>query len=154
MNTTSTAASTIVFSGMMASFLLPQIATTDPSMGVPRYFAFSGSAGSNQKPVSARTDSTESLFQTLVTRWKSEFGHSVSSIDELVASPNYRLIIEMGEVAVPLIISQLKAEGDEPDHWFVALRELVGESPIRAEDRGKLRKMADAWIAWGEAKYG
>jgi len=58
----------------------------------------------------------------------------------------------MGESAVPAILAQLKAEGDEPDQWFWALRMMTGENPVKPEDQGDFLAMARAWITWGEIK--
>ena len=38
----------------------------------------------------------------------------------------------------------------EPDHWFPALKSISGEDPVPPEDRGKVRRMTKAWLAWGE----
>ena len=32
---------------------------------------------------------------------------------------------------------------------FWALEAITGENPVPAADRGKVQKMADAWVAWG-----
>lgn len=157
MNTTKTSAGILVSTGILAGLVLPQISVGDESM-----FA-SNSSGSlsmtfswpaQQVGLLARSDDTESVFHTLVAAWKSERDHLVSSVEEMVASPNYQAIIGLGERAVPLLLAQLKAEGDRPDHWFVALGQLTGASPVAPQDRGRLRNMANAWIAWGQATYG
>ena len=60
------------------------------------------------------------------------------------------MIIAMGETALPLIISQLKREGDDPDHWFVALEAITGKDPIPEEAYGDTPIMAEAWLSWAE----
>ena len=37
-----------------------------------------------------------------------------------------------------------------PAMWFMALREITGELPIREQDRGNIEAMRVAWIDWGE----
>lgn len=88
-------------------------------------------------------------FQRLVKKWKKQRGAS-SSITETIAMPAYQEIIGMGEKAVPLLLAQLRSEGDEPDQWFWALRAITGENPVKPEERGNFRKMSQAWLAWSE----
>lgn len=152
------AAGTVVFSGIMAAHCLQQFAS-DPSMhsalavtqsdGYGRYLVVK-----SIEPVKARSDDLNSVFAGLTVRWKLERSGATSSIDEIVASKSYQQIIALGKEVVPLILQQLKREGDKPDHWFVALSQITGESPVPREDRGRIRKMADAWLAWGKSKYG
>jgi len=61
----------------------------------------------------------------------------------------YQKIIAMGKPAVPLILAQLRTEGDDPDQWFWALRVITGENPVRPEHQGDFLAMANAWLAWG-----
>jgi hypothetical protein len=53
----------------------------------------------------------------------------------------------MGTEALPLIFSELEKE---PDHWFWALNAITGADPVSPKSRGNLKKMAEAWIQWGE----
>jgi hypothetical protein len=60
----------------------------------------------------------------------------------------------MGPRAIPLIIGQLKSEGDDPDHWFVALHHLSGgQDPVPEEFKGDTVKMAEFWINWANSNY-
>lgn len=88
-------------------------------------------------------------FQELVEDWKRE-RESRSSITSTATIQPYQKIIGMGADALPFIIAQLKSEGDEPDQWFWALKMITGENPVRAEDQGNFKKMAQAWIEWAE----
>ncbi len=67
-------------------------------------------------------------------------------MSDIVLNTAYQQIIGMGALAIPLILQELK---EQPDHWFWALRSIVGESPIPSADRGRLPKMTEAWLAWG-----
>jgi hypothetical protein len=87
-------------------------------------------------------------FRDLTSLWHAERGTS-SWVSDMATCPAYQGIIGMGEAAIPLILASLRAEGDEPDHWFWALRSIVGEDPIKDEDRGDIVKMASAWLEWG-----
>ncbi len=88
-------------------------------------------------------------FQNLVKQWRDERG-ARSSITETVMMPAYQKIIGMGETALPLILAQLRSEGDEPDQWFWALRAITEANPIKPEDQGNFQKMAQAWLQWAE----
>jgi hypothetical protein len=58
----------------------------------------------------------------------------------------YQQIIGMGWEAVPLILEELRRE---PDQWFWALEAITDENPVPPEAAGKVRQMAQAWLAWG-----
>jgi hypothetical protein len=107
---------------------------------------------SPQTLTSQDADATARFFE-LVRRWKRE-SRSMSSTTDMVELPSYREIIALGEVAVPLLLAQLKGEGREPNHWFSALRQITGVDPVPREARGRPRDMARAWIAWGSENYG
>jgi len=84
-------------------------------------------------------------FQALAERWRQETRH-LPLMSDIVLNSAYQQIIGMGAVAVPLILRDLK---QQPDHWFWALRSITGENPIQPEDRGRVAKMAEAWLVWG-----
>ena len=88
-------------------------------------------------------------FQSLANQWRKETRH-LSLMSDIVLNTAYQQIIGMGALAIPLILKELK---EQPDHWFWALRSIVGESPIPSADRGRLHKMTEAWLAWGR-KHG
>lgn len=100
--------------------------------------------------VSADESSGRILFHLLRDRWYEERGIT-SSIVHMSECPSYLRIIGMGEPAVPLILEQLKREGDDPDHWFVALEAITGANPIPVEAYGNTVKMAQAWFEWADA---
>jgi hypothetical protein len=87
----------------------------------------------------------EALFDTLVARWKEERGPS-SSTTELAMCPSYQRIIGLGPAVVPLLLRSLERA---PDHWFWALKAITGADPVPATHRGKIREMAQDWLAWG-----
>lgn len=90
-------------------------------------------------------------FQKLVRQWQGERGVR-SSITEASMKPAYQSIIGMGEEAVPLLIAQLRSEGNDPDHWFWALGAITATNPVKPEDRGDTVKMAQSWIEWSESE--
>jgi len=95
-------------------------------------------------------------FHHLVTEWRNERG-AMSSVTGMSMLPSYQSIIGLGPAALPLILAELRAEGNDPDQWFWALvciskaADLNGPQ-ISPEDQGNFRRMAQAWIGWGEAQ--
>ncbi|MGD1072729.1 MAG: hypothetical protein ABSB15_21620 [Bryobacteraceae bacterium] len=73
----------------------------------------------------------------------------MSSITEMSMCPSYQAIIGMGKSAVPLLLSQIQSEGDDPDQWFWALSSITGVDPVNDVDRGDFSQMATAWLEWG-----
>jgi len=94
------------------------------------------------------TDSADdmSMFREHAAKWR-EARAVMSSPSDMAALSDYLRIIGMGERAIPLMLEDLRKRAD---HWFIALHAITGVSPVPAEDRGRLDKMAEAWIAWGE----
>ena len=95
--------------------------------------------------VELNTSALSHQFEQLATQWRRETGH-LSMMNDIVLNRSYQQIIGMGKPAIALILQDLKKE---PDHWFWALRSITGENPIQPDDRGRLQKMAEAWLEWG-----
>ena len=67
----------------------------------------------------------------------------------MVMHPAYLEIISNGEKMIPYILKDLQ---EKPSHWFIALKTLAKNySPVKLEDAGNIKKMTEAWIAWGKA---
>jgi hypothetical protein len=86
------------------------------------------------------------VFAELAAQWRKETLH-LSDTDKIVAHPMYRALIALGERVVPFMLKEL--EGENPEHWFAALHEITGENPVKPEERGRMKEMAAAWLAWG-----
>ncbi len=52
----------------------------------------------------------------------------------------------LGPAALPFLFRDLEQTGD--GHFSKALSALTGAHPVPAEDRGQIRKVADAWLRW------
>lgn len=89
----------------------------------------------------------EALF-SLAEEWRRATRFQ-SSLDRITGHPAYRQIIQLGEEVVPLILQELKRR---PEPWFAALREITQADPVRPEERGDIRAMADAWVRWGRSR--
>jgi hypothetical protein len=59
----------------------------------------------------------------------------------------YQRIIGMGPPVVPQILEEFQRE---PNQWFWALEAITEANPVPPEGAGKVRRMAEAWIAWGK----
>ncbi len=88
----------------------------------------------------------ETEFNALAKKWKAQTG-AASSVTSLVMNPAYLEIISRGEKMIPFILKDLK---NKPSHWFIALRILARTSPVKPEDAGNIKKMTEAWLAWGK----
>lgn len=88
----------------------------------------------------------EKEFMELVEEWHRETG-MMSLVSKMVMHPAYQRIIGMGQPVIPLILRELERE---PDHWFWALRAITGANPVKPEQQGRLKQMAQAWIQWGK----
>jgi hypothetical protein len=87
-------------------------------------------------------------FNRLAEQWHDETGHMSSAIS-FTQHPAYLRIIAMGPAVVPFILEDLERT---QAHWFVALRLITGANPIKPEDKGKVKRLANAWIAWGRER--
>lgn len=84
-------------------------------------------------------------FIKLANQWRIETKH-MSLMSDIISHTAYQQIIGMGKDAIPLILEELSKE---PEHWFWALRCITRVNPIKQEDRGRIKKMATAWLNWG-----
>ena len=92
-------------------------------------------------------------FHRLVKQWHEQRVETSSSISEIIACPAHLRIIAMGRRVLPLIIEQLKSEGEEPDHWCAALEAIAGENPVSEDAHGDTVRIAQAWIEWSETSW-
>ena len=90
-------------------------------------------------------DRLKQEFDTLVTKWRDETEDS-SILALRFIHPAYMRIIGMGPVAIPWVLSELKAH---PDWWFDALTAMTGEEPANGTD--SFDSAIEAWLAWGRA---
>jgi len=103
---------------------------------------------SKRQVINFSTNIPETLpmkFKRLLNEWR-EQAKILSSISAMAMLPPYQEIIGMGKPALALILNELKKK---PDHLFWALRSISGIDPVSPEDRGRIDRMAKAWIEWG-----
>jgi len=94
-------------------------------------------------------------FEELRKEWL-ETRNTISSIvGDISRNPAYYKIVGMGPKVIPFILEHLSEETKTgmPDHWFAALWAISGgEDPVPDADQGRIRKMAEAWLRWGEQR--
>jgi hypothetical protein len=95
------------------------------------------------------TAQDERPFRELADEWVRETS-GFPRIKDRITHSAYLKIISWGHSVVPYILSELKKE--KPDHWFEALYQITQNDPVRPEDRGDVKKMADAWLRWGRRR--
>ena len=87
-----------------------------------------------------------SNFYRLLRRWR--FATlTESSIDRAIANEAFQGIVGLGEVALPLIVEELRTR---PDLLVAAMLLITGENPVPFSSRGDMSAMATAWIDWYE----
>ena len=99
-------------------------------------------------PVSERSPCAEMIalrheFIILARIWRLDAaGHSISR--RKTSHPAFRLIVEMGEPALPWILEEVERESG---FWHIALEEITGhDAAAEAADPQQAR---EAWLHWG-----
>lgn len=87
-------------------------------------------------------------FNRLVVEWKTGRRRG-ADVAQMTAHPAYRQIVGMGKPAIPLILAELERQSD---HWFSALHELTGTSPVPEKSKGNIAEMRRAWLDWGKGE--
>lgn len=100
----------------------------------------------NQAPLTPPTETVEQRFRQLEEIWTREVGH-FSSPTVLMNHPAFQEIVGLGDAVVPLMLRDLE---QRPRLWVWVLPKITGADPVPAPDRGKIRKMGEAWLRWGK----
>lgn len=85
-------------------------------------------------------------FVNLASQWIQDV-EGMSSTVEMVKHPAYQKIVSMGQVVVPFLLEDLR---QNPIYWLPALRQITQQNPVKPEQRGKIKQMAEAWLNWGK----
>ena len=94
------------------------------------------------------TPPTETLEQRavrLLGHWREETAYQSSST-RITGHSAYQELIALGAPALPFLFRDLEQTGDE--HLSKALATITGAHPVPDEDRGNVRKVAEAWLRW------
>ncbi len=95
-------------------------------------------------PIAAVAGKRDEVEQ-LADEWERNRPRGVDVV-EMAKHPAYQRIIEIGVPAVPWLLARLE---QSPNHWFLALHAITGATLVPAENQGKVKDMARAWINWG-----
>jgi hypothetical protein len=96
-------------------------------------------------PSTPAAESVEQRVVRLLARWREETAY-VSSSTQLTAHPAYQELIALGAPSLPFLFRDLEQTRD--GHLAKALATITGAQPVPAEDRGRVRNVADAWLRW------
>ena len=96
-------------------------------------------------PVPTPTETLEQRVQRLLERWRAEIAH-VSSSTQITGHPAYQELISLGTPVLPILFRDLEQTRD--GHLAKALAAITGARPVAPEDRGRVGKVADTWLAW------
>lgn len=100
------------------------------------------------KPRSSGPESIEQRLRRLEAEWKAATKF-LSDPDQITGHPAFRQIVGLGRDVVPVLLRDLQTA---PGLWVWALPEITGEDPVPESDRGDIRKMSEAWVAWGRGQ--
>jgi hypothetical protein len=90
-------------------------------------------------------ETIEQRVARLLARWRQETAYTSSST-EMKSHPAYQELIALGPAALPALFRDLAQTHD--GHLSKALTTITGAHPVPAEDRGKIRRVAEAWLGW------
>jgi hypothetical protein len=88
-------------------------------------------------------------FNRLVREWR-RATLALSFVDQKINHPAFRRIVSMSELAIPLIISELRRH---PDFLYLALEQIVGQQQVPADGAHNPRAIIDAWLRWAERQH-
>jgi hypothetical protein len=96
----------------------------------------------------APPETVEERFRRLEARWEEETAY-FSSSTAIVQHPAFQEIIGLGTAVLPFMLRDLE---QGPRLWVWALPAITGADPVPEEDRGNIRRMGEAWLAWARGK--
>jgi hypothetical protein len=96
-------------------------------------------------PTSETDENIERRFRQLEAVWEADTA-CLSDAHKIIGHHAFQEIIGLGEAVIPFMLRDLEKE---PGQWVWALPRITGANPLRPEDAGDSRKMADAWLRWG-----
>jgi hypothetical protein len=102
--------------------------------------------------VVADTRTLEERFTEQAEKWDRETAH-LSAPAQRFAHPSYLAILGMAndnrDEVIDLLLRDMQKNRRE---WFWALSYLTHENPIDRKDAGRLDKMIQAWVRWGQTQ--
>ena len=102
------------------------------------------------RPATPAAEMVEQHVARLLGRWREETAY-LSSSTQITGHPAYQELIALGPAALPFLFRDLEQTGD--GHLSKALTAITGAHPVAVEDRGNVRKVADAWLHWAGEEH-
>jgi len=85
------------------------------------------------------------MFAGFKNQWAQDTYNTYPEVEH----PAFRGIVTMGEIAVPLILEELK---EKPSWLYFALEEITGENPVEETGEDSLEDISSRWLWWGEQR--
>lgn len=85
-------------------------------------------------------------FNSLKQQWIADTRFSSNKFST-TDHPAYLQILGYGKFIIPILLNDMR---ENRTHWFFALSDLTGAHPIKTENRGKVDRMINDWVVWGE----
>lgn len=92
---------------------------------------------------------TKDKFFQLASQWYEETKY-YSLVKDKIGNPKYIQLATFGMEIIPILLTEVQKN---PSHWFPLLKAITEPRdlyPIKAEDRGNVKRMVNAWLKWGE----
>src|SRR5262245_25886959 len=96
-------------------------------------------------PASPPIENLEVRVRELLHTWRTQTA-PFSSSSRITNHPAYLELISLGSAALPFLFRDLQQTLD--GHLAKALAAITGAHPVPAEERGQIRKIAEAWLKW------
>jgi hypothetical protein len=96
-------------------------------------------------PATPAAETTDQRVARLLRTWRAEAAY-LSSTSQIQAHAAYQELMTLGAEALPALFRDLEQTSD--GHLSKALAEITGAHPVSAEDRGKIHRIAEAWLNW------
>jgi len=77
----------------------------------------------------------------------------LSSSNRKIQNPSYQAIVKMGEKAVPIILKHMSKFKGHGGHLSTALCLITGANPVTEEIAGRMARISEAWIRWGQKNW-
>jgi hypothetical protein len=94
-----------------------------------------------------QTETLEQRVTRLLSQWRNDTA-PFSSTTKTTEHPACLELIALGRPALPFLFRDMEQTQD--GHLSRALTVITGAHPVSEEDRGKIRKVAEAWLRWAK----
>jgi hypothetical protein len=96
-------------------------------------------------PAAPVAESIDQRVIRLLARWREDTAY-LSSSTRIAEHAAYQELIGLGQTALPSLFRDLEQTRD--GHLSKALTAITGACPVPPDDRGQIKKIAEAWLQW------